>query len=170
MAKEDLDTPIGRSHEVPDTRLTLASAAFARDTVIPRRYTMQGENHSPPLAWAGVPTGTQSLALSCDDPDAPSGTFTHWLLWNIPPSMTALHENLQLQPGTQGLMQGTNDFGKVGWGGPQPPKGPPHHYRFHLYALDAPMTLGAGASPRAFTQALDGHVIGETTLVGLFQS
>ncbi len=170
MAKEDLDTPIGQSHEVPDTRLTLSSAAFSRDTPIPRRYAMAGDNASPPLAWAGVPAGTQSLALMCVDPDAPGGNFTHWTLWNIPPTVTALHENISVRGASRGFVQGTNDFGKMGWGGPQPPKGSPHHYRFQLYALDAPLHLATGASGEAFTKALNGHVLAEAALVGLYQS
>lgn len=138
--------------------------------MIPARYSRQGGNNSPPLAWTDLPPGTQDLALVADDPDAPSGTFVHWLLYHIPSSVKSLEEGLgssgELQ---QGLKQGRNGFGEIGYGGPQPPKGT-HRYYFHLYALDRDLNLPLGADRKDFDRAIRGHVLGEAKLMGRYRS
>ena len=147
----------------------LTSSAFANDAMIPGKYTCTGEDVSPPLAWSGIPTGTQSLALIVDDPDAPSKVWTHWVLFNLPASTAWLAENVPPQPTLpDGAKQGTNDFHKIGYGGPCPPSGT-HHYHFHLYALDDAVGLAPGASKQDLLDAMQGHVIDEGELIGLYK-
>lgn len=124
----------------------LESEAFRNGGTIPERYTGTGENISPPLRWHGAPPGTQSFVLIMDDPDAPRGTFTHWLLWDLPAGINALPADVH-RGGRLGVA-GRNDFGKLGYGGPLPPIGHgPHRYYFRLYALDVPeLGLPEGAS------------------------
>jgi len=147
---------------------TLTSTAFADDADIPIRYTCDGENRSPHLTWSGTPDGTRSLALIVDDPDAPSGTFTHWVLYDIPPDTRELNEN---QAGATVGIHGRNSFGKVGYGGPCPPPGdPPHRYRFTLSALDVPSLGLSGAPPREDVEAaMETHIIGTARLTGRYQ-
>jgi Raf kinase inhibitor-like YbhB/YbcL family protein len=147
----------------------LTSSAFAQGATIPTVHTCKGADESPPLAWTQPPAGTMSLALLCDDPDAPGGTFSHWVAWNIPVSMVSLP---QAVPKTStvlgGVLQGTNGFMKVGYGGPCPPPGAPHHYRFLLVALDVMPAIGAGATHKQLETAMTGHIVAQTELVGLF--
>lgn len=150
--------------------MQLTSSAFANGATIPAKYTCSGEDISPPLAWSDIPTGTQSQALIVDDPDAPSKVWVHWVLFNLPPSTVNLAANVPPQPTLpDGVKQGTNDFHKIGYGGPCPPSGPPHHYQFHIYALDTTLGLAPGASKSDVVKAMEGHVIGEGELVGLYQ-
>lgn len=142
--------------------LSLTTAAFDAGGSIPARHTCDGEDVSPPLAWNGLPEGTASLALLVDDPDAPGGTFTHWLAWGIDPAAGTLAEGAS-PPG-----EGLNGFGEVGYRGPCPPRGGPHRYVFRLYALDAPAGLLRGADLAAFQAALVGRVIGTVELVGTY--
>lgn len=145
----------------------LNSSAFENNEKIPVRHTCDDENLSPPLSWTDAPEGTQAFALVMDDPDAPSGTFTHWLLVDIPASRTALDEGLK--PGDVGT-SGTNDFEKIGYGGPYPPRGHgPHRYRFSLHALRARTSLAEGASRAAVDRALKGATLGTATLVGRYE-
>jgi Raf kinase inhibitor-like YbhB/YbcL family protein len=141
----------------------LTSAAFQEGKEIPKRFTCDGENISPPLAWTGAPAGTKAFALIVDDPDAPSGLFTHWIAFNLPASSHSLPEGVK--PAAD---QGTSDFGKPGYGGPCPPKGR-HRYVFHLYALKD--DLGGLKSPKRaeIDAALKGHVIAEAVLMGTYQ-
>src|SRR5689334_2592479 len=144
--------------------LQISSPAFRNNEQIPRKYTCDGENISPELTWQGVAGQVKSFVLICDDPDAPSGTFTHWVLYNIPGSMSRLPERASV--GTSGL----NSFGKTGFGGPCPPKnGGVHHYHFRLYALDIENIGGAGFSKESAMDAMTGHVLAEGDLVGTYQ-
>ena len=149
---------------LPTLRVT--SSAFADGDTIPRHYTADGEDVSPPLTWSDLPHGTQSLVLVCDDPDAPSGTFVHWLAWDIEPNLCELHEGVA--PLTRDLIQGKNGFGKVGYGGPSPPPGKPHRYFFRLYALDYRPELKPGAKRAELDRAIEAHVLAEGTLMGKY--
>jgi Raf kinase inhibitor-like YbhB/YbcL family protein len=140
---------------------TLRSPAFAPDGTIPRRYTCDGANASPPLRWVGLPRRARSMALSVVDPDAPGG-FTHWLAWGIPRSVRRLPAGARLQ------RVGTNNAGSVGYTGPCPPTGPPHRYVFRLYALRTPLPLRRGATRQRFEAALRGRVLRVATLVGRY--
>ena len=140
------------------------SDAFAHGDEIPRRHTCEGEDASPALAWSDPPAGTHALALIVDDPDAPRGTFTHWLAWNIEPLAGGLEE------GESAPAEGRNDFWTAGWSGPCPPPGHgPHRYFFRLHALDAELELGLRAGRREFEQALAGHVLMTAELIGTFE-
>ena len=149
--------------EGADSGFKITSAAFKEGQEIPKRFTCDGENVSPPLAWTGAPAGAKAYALIVDDPDAPSGLFTHWIAFNLPASTHSLPEGVK-----PAANQGTNDFGKPGYGGPCPPRGR-HRYFFHLYALKD--ELGGLKSPnrKQIDAALKGHVIGEAVLMGTYQ-
>ncbi len=150
--------------------LVIKSKAFEPDAEIPRDYTGEGRNVSPPLAWSGGPNETEAYSLIVDDPDAPKGTFTHWVVYDIPAIESELPENVaHVGKLTDGRAQGTNDFDHRGWDGPMPPKGHGmHHYHFKLYALDAPLGLDAGASKAEVERAMRGHVLDEAELVGCY--
>ncbi|MFI5087705.1 MAG: YbhB/YbcL family Raf kinase inhibitor-like protein [Terriglobales bacterium] len=125
--------------------------------------------HPPQLAWSGAPPGTKSFALILDDPDAPGGTFTHWMVWNIPAGTHELPENLpKTAELTDGARQGRNDFGKVGYGGPCPPPGKPHRYFFRLFALDNAPAVKAGAGREELERALQGHILARGELMGRY--
>lgn len=149
--------------------ITLTSTAFGPGEPIPKEYTADGRNASPPLRWDDPPQATKSLALVCEDPDAPSGTFTHWVAYNLPADTRELGEGVpakkELPDGTR---QGTNDFNKLGYGGPSPPPGKPHRYVFRLFALDAKLDLSAGASRQELTAAMRDHVVGTGELTGSY--
>jgi Raf kinase inhibitor-like YbhB/YbcL family protein len=151
-----------------ENRLALASSAFADGGTIPRRHTADGEDLSPPLNWTSAPVGTESFALACEDPDAPSGTFVHWLAWDVEPSARQLKEGVSATAENLGMKQGENGFGRIGYGGPRPPPGKPHRYVFRLCALDTRLDLRNGATHAAFRQALTGHVLAEGVLVGTY--
>src|SRR5215218_439802 len=132
----------------------LQSSGFEHKGSIPARYSCEGEDLSPPLSWSGVPEGTRSLALIVDDPDAPVGTFTHWLAWGLDPAAGGLAE------GESAPAEGTNDFGLGGWSGPCPPRGHgPHRYFFRLHALDAELDVRPGAAREELERALAGQVL-----------
>jgi Raf kinase inhibitor-like YbhB/YbcL family protein len=146
----------------------LTSSAFAQGQPIPADYTCTGKGQSPPLAWTDPPTGTQRLALVVEDPDAPGGTFIHWVLTNIPGSARALAEAQPTTPTLpDGSRQGQNSAGSTGYTGPCPPSGL-HHYIFHLYALDAALDLPDGATNDQFVKAADGHILGQVKLMGTY--
>ncbi len=150
--------------------LTVSSSAFQEGDVIPTEYTCEGQDVSPPLAWDEPPAGTQSLVLIVDDPDAPVGVFTHWVLFNIPSNSRDLPEALPTQAQLpSGAQQGKNDFGRLGYGGPCPPPGRPHRYRFTVYALDQPLELTAGASKKQVLDAIQGHILAQGQLTGTYQ-
>ena len=149
--------------------LELTSTAFQEGATIPERFTGDGRNVSPPLKWQNVPAGTRTLALICEDPDAPRGTFTHWVVFNLPAESRELSEGVPAEATLpNGTAQGTNDFGKVGYGGPSPPPGKPHRYFFRLYALDRPPDLQPGATKAQLLAAMKGHVLGEAQLMGTY--
>jgi Raf kinase inhibitor-like YbhB/YbcL family protein len=146
----------------------LSSLAFADGANIPRRYTAEGENLSPHLSWGEPPAGTESFALLCEDPDAPSGNFVHWLAWDIDPSERELKESVPASGENSGLRQGQNGFRQTGYGGPAPPPGPPHRYIFRVWALDTRLGLNRGASRGEVERAIEGHVLAEARLTGIY--
>jgi len=148
--------------------LVLKSAAFSEGGWIPEKYTCDGDNVSPPLEWSGIPAGTATLALICDDPDAPMGTWVHWVVFNIPPETDGLPENVPPERELrQGGLQGINDFRKIGYGGPCPPGGT-HRYFFKLYALDCRPDLPAGITKSQLMAAMEGHILDQAVLMGRY--
>jgi len=149
--------------------IELASTAFQAGATIPKKHTGDGGDKSPPLQWSEPPKATKRLALICDDPDAPVGTWVHWVLFNLPAETRQLEEGL---PTTEtlgnGAKQGKNDFGKIGYGGPAPPKGKPHRYFFKVYALDKAVDLSPGATKSQLVKAMKGHILAEGQLVGKY--
>jgi hypothetical protein len=146
----------------------LTSTAFAAGEAIPERYSCDGKNVSPPLAWSGAPAAAKSFVLIVDDPDAPGGTFTHWIVFNLPAETRSLAEGVQASALPAGAGQGVNDFGKAGYGGPCPPSGS-HRYIHHLYALDAKLGDLKKPGRQQIDTALKGHVLAEATLMGTYQ-
>lgn len=143
--------------------ITLTSSAFSDGGAIPKKHTCDGEDVSPALSWSGIPEGTKSLALIMDDPDAPAGTWVHWVLYDLPPDLSGLPE------GTQKLgIEGMTSFRKPGYGGPCPPKGKPHRYFFKLYALDTILGLKAGATKGDLEKAMRGHLLAQGQLMGTY--
>ena len=150
--------------------MQLTSTAFGEGQPIPDKYTCAGKNMSPPLQWGAAPSATRSLALIVDDPDAPAGTWVHWVVYDLPQTSNALPEDLpKSQYVPQGAKQGLNDFKHLGYGGPCPPAGKPHRYFFKLYALDVPLDLKPGASKQEVERAMDKHVLAEGRLMGAYQ-
>jgi len=148
----------------------LTSAALKDGATIPGKYTCDGVDVSPPLAWSGAPAGTRSFALIADDPDAPGGTWVHWVLYNLPAEVSDLPENIAKVESLDlgGARQGRNDFRRPGYGGPCPPPGPAHRYFFKLYALDTRLELKAGAQKKDVEAAMEGHVLGSAQLMGTY--
>lgn len=150
--------------------ISLSSLAFKEGERIPTKYTCEGQDVSPPLSWNQIPPKTQALALIMDDPDAPIGVFTHWVIFNLPPDSRGLAEAVPVEKQLpSGALQGKNDFGKIGCGGPCPPSGSPHHYRFTLYALDKRLDLTAGVSKKQALEAMEGHIIAQSQVIGIYQ-
>jgi Raf kinase inhibitor-like YbhB/YbcL family protein len=148
--------------------MKLTSTSFQNQ--IPAKYTCSGAGLSPQLAWNAPQTRTSSFALIVTDPDAPRGTWVHWVLYNLPAETRALPEGLPaLGQLPDGALQGRNDFGEIGYGGPCPPPGPPHHYHFTLYALDAKLNLPVGAMRAQVEAAMQGHILAKGELVGSYQ-
>ncbi len=170
LTKSPTPTPTKSPTPTPTkSPFIVKSSAFANGTSIPVRHTCDGDDVSPPLSWSGVPAGTQSLALIMDDPDAPGGTFTHWVIYNISPAESGLAEGLpgvQVLPG--GMHQGKNSFGTTGYSGPCPPAGLAHHYIYHLYALNRSPNLPATADRAALEADMRGCIIAEGVLVGTY--
>jgi len=150
-------------------QIKVKSTAFEDGGMIPRQYTCDGADVSPPLAWSSVPEGTKTIALICDDPDAPMGTWVHWVLFNLPVDVKELPENVPPQKRLEtGAIQGTNDFGNIGYGGPCPPGGT-HRYYFKLYGLDSEINLQAGATKGTLLKAMKGHILAEGQLMGKYK-
>ena len=150
----------------------IESSAFAADAEIPVRYTGDGKDLSPPLAWSGLPSGTKSLALIVDDPDAPDPAaprmvWVHWVLFNMPPSTTSLSEGVRTLPAGTG--EGLNDWKRTGYGGPAQPIGR-HRYFFKLYALDEKLHLAGTPTKAQLEKAMRGHVLAEATLIGTYKA
>lgn len=161
------DRPSSSPASVGGITMKLESSAFSANGLIPSEYTCDGKNISPPLTWTEVPTGTQSLALIVDDPDAPRGTFVHWVVYNLPATLTELPAHVTTETDLSGGLQGKNDFRSLGYGGPCPPSGT-HRYFFKLYALDQPLKLPAGASKAQVLATAEGHILASTELIGRY--
>lgn len=148
--------------------MSLASSAFAHNGLIPSRHTCDGADLSPPLAFGGIPAGAVSLALVCDDPDAPVGVWDHFILFNLSPATPGLPEGLPaMEAYPDGSLPGKNSWGRLGYGGPCPPSGV-HRYVFTLYALDAQLPLPAGATKKDVLRAAKGHILASATLIGRY--
>lgn len=149
--------------------LQLTTSAFPAEGAIPKKFTCEGPDLSPPLSWSGAPPGTQSFALIVDDPDAPAGTWVHWVLYDLPANTKDLAEGVPKEAQlSNGARQGRNDFRKIGYGGPCPPPGKPHRYFFKLYALDKMLDLKAGASKVEAESAMKGHILAQAQLMGRY--
>jgi len=149
--------------------IQLTTSAFSSGSTIPRKFTCDGPDVSPAVSWTEPPPGTQSFTLIMDDPDAPAGTWVHWVLYELPPSARGLPEGVakdrELPDGSR---QGRNDFGKIGYNGPCPPRGPVHRYFFKLYALNTKLSLKAGATKAELERAMTGHILAQAELMGKF--
>jgi Raf kinase inhibitor-like YbhB/YbcL family protein len=154
----------------PTRRLAITSPAFRDGEPIPVRHTCDGEDLSPPLGWTGVPVETRAFALICDDPDAPRGTWVHWVLWNLPADAVELGQGVPPRPELpSGARQGLNDGGDLGYSGPCPPPGKPHRYFFRLYALDSALNLSPGLHRSDLDAAMDGHILARGTVMGTYE-
>ena len=150
--------------------IKIISPSFADGQSIPPKYTCDGENLSPRLSWDQVPQGAKTLTLICDDPDAPAGTWVHWVLYDLPAISKELPEAVEAKAElANGTKQGRNDFKQIGYGGPCPPKGGPHRYYFKLYALDRQLDLRSGATAKEVQEAMNGHIVGEGKLMGTYK-
>ena len=149
--------------------ITITSTVFNEGTLIPRDYSCDGKDISPPLSWAGVPEGTKSLAIICDDPDAPVGTWVHWVLFNIPATVHELPQGVKPDKVLEnGAKHGINDFRKLGYGGPCPPGGT-HRYYFKIYALDNELPQEPGITKAELLKAMKGHILAEGQLMGKYK-
>jgi hypothetical protein len=150
--------------------INVSSPAFENGGSIPKDCTADGENVSPRIGWQHVPGAAKSLALVCEDPDAPRGTFVHWVIYNIEPSKDSLARGIPPSDVLDGdVRQGRNDFGKIGYGGPAPPKGATHRYYFRVYALDIELNgLESGGTRQEFFDAAEGHIVAEGELMGTY--
>ena len=150
--------------------MQLTSPAFSEGSAIPSKYTCDEKNLSPPLKWSGVPAEAKSLALIADDPDAPVGTWVHWVLFDLTASTTELGEGqAKSQHLTGGATQGLNDFKHLGYGGPCPPAGKPHRYFFKLYALDKKLDLKPGVTKKDVERAMETHILATAQIMGTYQ-
>ncbi|MGA2254044.1 MAG: YbhB/YbcL family Raf kinase inhibitor-like protein [Thermoguttaceae bacterium] len=155
--------------------ISVTSTAFEAGRSIPKKYTGEGEDVSPPLAWSNVPKDTKEIALICDDPDAPAGTWVHWVLYKIPAETTGLPAGLPREKALKtpaGAQQGTNSFSKdnLGYRGPMPPPGHgTHHYHFKIYALDKPVSAPPGVDKKTLLAEIHDHVVAQGELVGTYQ-
>jgi Raf kinase inhibitor-like YbhB/YbcL family protein len=155
----------------PETtpQMKLISLAFKEGEAIPRQFTCDGINVSPPLEWSGVPKTAKTIAIIADDPDAPNGTWVHWVLYNLPADNIGMVENLpSVENMTAGGFQGKTDFGKVGYGGPCPPSGT-HRYFFKAYAVDSELPLKAGATKDELLKAMENHIVAQAQLMGTYR-
>ncbi len=163
-------TPANSGPQATPVAFPLTSEAFKDGADIPARFTCDGDNASPQLTWSDLPLDTKSLALIADDPDAPSGTFNHWVLFNLPSYSKGLTDDVpKTDKLDSGALQGRNSFGQIGYSGPCPPFGSVHHYHFQLYALDSNLDLKAGATKAQVLAKMEGHVVGRAELIGLFK-
>lgn len=162
------EKPADLSKEGTEATMQITSTAFEHGDMIPAEYTADGADVSPALAWGKVPAGTKSLALICDDPDAPAGTWVHWVVWNLPPASSGLPKALPHGDTLAGGgLQGKNGSGKPGYSGPAPPSGT-HRYFFKLYALDTVLDLPAGSNKAELLKAMEGHILGSGELMGRY--
>jgi Raf kinase inhibitor-like YbhB/YbcL family protein len=173
LGQADAPAPVQPAHRDSQGErampFTVKSTAFPNGGAIPKKYTCDGADLSPELTWEDVPAGTQSLALIADDPDAPMGTWTHWLIWNIPAKATLLPEDTpKVNLLDNGARQGGNDFKRIGYGGPCPPPGKLHRYHFKLYALDTRLEVKAGAVRSELEPAIKTHILSQTQWMGTY--
>ena len=147
--------------------LEIKSSAFAAGESIPRKYACDGDDVSPPLSWRGAPQETRSFALIADDPDAPMGTWVHWVLYNVPSQVDSLPEGVSTGPSLPFGQQGKNSSGQLGYGGPCPPSGT-HRYFFKVYALAEPLKMPPGASKEQLLKSMKGHILAQAELMGLY--
>jgi Raf kinase inhibitor-like YbhB/YbcL family protein len=158
-----------RNSNPGEETMNIQSSAFREGAFIPQKYSCDGDDISPPLSWSGIPEKTKSLALICDDPDAPMGTWVHWVLFNLPAGSQSLPEHVAATKILDnGARQGKNDFGNIGYGGPCPPGGT-HRYYFKLYALDKMLDAEAGITKAQLLKATEGHVIAEAQWMGRYK-
>jgi Raf kinase inhibitor-like YbhB/YbcL family protein len=158
-----------KNMKVAKMEIIVESSAFKEGEMIPSKFTCDGENVSPELKWSGAPSGTKSFLLITDDPDAPIGDWVHWLLYNIPPDVTEIKENIAPEKKFQnGMLHGTNDFRKFGYGGPCPPSGV-HRYFFKIYALDTMLKTEPGATKKELLKAIEKHILAEGRLIGRYK-
>jgi hypothetical protein len=151
-------------------KLAVTSAAFESGHAMAVKYSCQGDDVSPPLKFDGAPANTKSFALICDDPDAPGGTWVHWIMYNLPPDATSLSENMaKVEVLPNGAAQGRNSFQKIGYGGPCPPGGNPHRYFFKVYALDNTLALDSPPDKEKLLAAMNGHILAQGQLMGTYQ-
>jgi Raf kinase inhibitor-like YbhB/YbcL family protein len=154
----------------PMAPFQLKSSAFSNGDAIPRKFTCDGPDVSPSLSWNDPPPGTKAFALIVDDPDAPAGTWVHWVLYDLPDSVRELPEGVPKTKDLEiGARQGANDFRRIGYSGPCPPRGATHRYSFRLYALDRPTQLPAGAAKGDLERAMKGHILAQSELIGRFK-
>jgi len=166
--EETAATPTAASGGGQQMSIELTSTAFAAGEPIPAKYTCDGDNVSPPLEWGQPPAGTESLALIMDDPDAPSGTFVHWVYYDLAPTVSGLPEGVSTdEKPSQGGTNGKNGAGRSGYTGPCPPSGS-HRYFFRLYALDSELGAAAGLSKDQLLQAMEGHLLAQGELMGVY--
>jgi Raf kinase inhibitor-like YbhB/YbcL family protein len=164
-----LDSP-RRGRKGSAMSFTVRTDAFRNGGEIPAKYTCSGINASPALQWSDAPQGSRSLALIVDDPDAPGGTWTHWVIWDIPPQAAGLPEGVPHDESlNNGARQGKNDFGRAGYGGPCPPPGKPHRYFFRMYALDKILELKAGSERPDLEDAMKRHILTQAEWMGVFK-
>jgi Raf kinase inhibitor-like YbhB/YbcL family protein len=167
-AKDPKSEKQGDKMQAAVENLELKSSVFKAGEMIPRKHTCDGEDISPQLSWGKTPDGTKELVLICDDPDAPMGTWVHWVIYGMPSSTTGLTENFPKKDTAQGAVQGKNSFGKVGYGGPCPPHGSTHRYYFKLYAIDKALNLNPKATKDEVTKAIEGHILAKGELMGRY--
>jgi Raf kinase inhibitor-like YbhB/YbcL family protein len=149
--------------------IVVTSPAFRSGEDVPAQNTCGGANTSPALAWKPIPKSAKSITVTCDDPDAPSGDWVHWVLYNLPPSVAGLPGAMPTTANlNDGAVQGTNDFHTIGYSGPCPPPGAPHHYHFRVDALNVRLSLPPGATKAALDAAMQGHILAQGELVGLY--
>jgi Raf kinase inhibitor-like YbhB/YbcL family protein len=149
--------------------LRIESPAFKDREVLPKRFTCDGEDISPPLSWEGIPEGTRSLAIICDDPDAPSTTWDHWIIFNIDPLKGGIQEAVSKERRLpEGEIHGKNSWGRSDYGGPCPPPGNPHRYFFKLYALDTRLSLSPGSSKSELLESMKKHILDKAQLMGIY--
>ena len=160
--------PLGAPAPAPRSAMKIETSAFSAGQPIPQRFTCDGADASPALSWSEAPQGTKSFALIVDDPDAPAGTWVHWVIFNLPAQTHALPEGVPQTDSAAGGTQGRNDFGKIGYNGPCPPPGKPHRYFFKLYALDATLDLKPGAKKAEVERAMQNHVLAHSELMGTY--
>lgn len=155
--------------DLPITSISLKSTAFKNGGMIPKAHSCDGKDVSPPLSWSGVPKGTQSLAIVCEDPDAPAGIWVHWVVFNIPTDVNKLPKGLP-PDGTlrDGAKQGMNDFHRLGYGGPCPPSGT-HRYYFRIYALNKKLDRKPGLTKFQLIRAMEGHILAQGQLMGKYE-